>query len=661
MNLTALPSLELAPPELLQATKALDQHTKAKSLLLTCLAQWIGTPGPIDANIFNNLQACFPMLLSVGLAEMKAGQWEWTTSRSDRQSAEGPTSTRPGDDWLATVLDQRDVQVSGEGWIGCVLPGQSAQLLVIRQPAQMQALTASDVASFAAAISLLCFLANQWSAQHNLTDRLQQLIRLTADWKHDAGMESLLQQMAETATTWIPSQRATIFLWDRPRKQLVGRPALGVEGGELRIPDNSGLVGQVIRSGQPGRVDADVEQDQQQVDRRTDKKLNFETTTLLCVPLNDDSGKCVGAFELINSRNGNYSLLDQSMLELLALHAARAISQSERLETLLRIQQVQNDQSSSAVTLKGECPQIESLRSSLQRVARTDLTVLILGENGTGKEVAAQSIHLGSDRRDDVFIAVNCAAIPENLLESELFGHEKGAFTDAQQMRQGKFELASNGTLFLDEIGDMSLNGQAKLLRVLEEKTIVRVGGSQTIPTDARVVAATNQNLAQLVQQKRFREDLYFRLNVVTLEMPPLRDRGDDILQLARFFLQQFAQRAHRETPEFSAEARKQLLQHAWPGNVRELRNMMERLAFLTSDPVIQADQLAFIASAPKSDPSQDLSLTLADATREFQFQFIQKQIDRSRGNMSDAARNMGLQRTNLYRKMKQLGMDEPE
>ena len=209
--------------------------------------------------------------------------------------------------------------------------------------------------------------------------------------------------------------------------------------------------------------------------------------------------------------------------------------------------------------------------------------MLLLGENGTGKEVVARSIHFGSRRRKHPFIAVNCAALTETLLESELFGHEKGAFTDAHEARAGKFELASGGTLFLDEIGDMSLAGQAKLLRVLEEKTIVRVGGSKPIHTDVRVLAATNQKLAELVRAKRFREDLYFRLNVVTLELPPLRERGDDIMLLAEHFLQQFCRRAGRRVPKFTAAARKRLESHTWPGNVRELRNLMERLAYLSS------------------------------------------------------------------------------
>jgi Nif-specific regulatory protein len=314
------------------------------------------------------------------------------------------------------------------------------------------------------------------------------------------------------------------------------------------------------------------------------------------------------------------------------------------------------------VELIGQCPPIAALRSTIAKIAPTDLAVLILGENGTGKDVVSRMIHVHSRRRNEPFVAVNCAAITETLLESELFGHEKGAFTDARETRQGKFELASGGTLLLDEIGDMSPAGQAKLLRVLEEKVVVRVGGSTPIHTDARVIAATNQNLAELVRLKRFREDLYFRLNVVTLDMPPLRQRGDDVLLLAEHFLETFSRRARRKLPKFTAAAKKRLLSHSWPGNIRELRNLMERVVYLSSEEKIDADELSFILSpGGKSNAAIDDNLPLADATWKFQTQYIERHIASARGNMTDAAERLGLHRSNLYRKMRQLGMETGE
>jgi Nif-specific regulatory protein len=291
-------------------------------------------------------------------------------------------------------------------------------------------------------------------------------------------------------------------------------------------------------------------------------------------------------------------------------------------------------------------------------VADTDLAILVLGENGTGKEVVASSIHYHSRRRNHPFVAVNCAALTETLLESELFGHEKGAFTDAREATAGKFEAADGGTLFLDEIGELSAAGQAKLLRVLEEKVVVRVGGTTPIYTDVRVIAATNRNLSEMVHERRFREDLFFRLNVVSLELPPLRNRGQDVLLLAEHFLEKFAARIGRTKPRLTDEARERLLRHAWPGNVRELRNLMERLAYLSPADAIEAGDLEFILAPVQRGPSLvPFNLELTDATDRFQTEYIKQAIERHGGNMTDAAAALGLHRSNLYRKMRQLGM----
>jgi Nif-specific regulatory protein len=381
---------------------------------------------------------------------------------------------------------------------------------------------------------------------------------------------------------------------------------------------------------------------------------------LLCVPLRGRSGELFGAFELINKVAGSFTKEDEEALGELAAHAAVALENAQDRQQLLSASRHIADEAAEKVRLVGESPAIEALRSIIRRVADTDLAVLILGENGTGKEVVAQSIHYLSRRRDQPFVAVNCAAIPETLAESELFGHEKGAFTDAHEARAGKFELAAGGTLFLDEIGDLSLSGQAKLLRVLEEKVLVRVGGSTPIHTDARLLTATNQNLAEMVRAKRFREDLYFRLNVVAVDLPPLRGRGDDILLLGEHFLNDFCRRARRKTPQLTAAARKRLMEHSWPGNVRELRNLMERLAYLSTEDRIEAEDLAFILSpAAQTLLVADFNQPLADATNRFQTEYIRRQVEQSGGNMSLAATRLGLHRSNLYRKMRQLGMEE--
>ncbi len=269
--------------------------------------------------------------------------------------------------------------------------------------------------------------------------------------------------------------------------------------------------------------------------------------------------------------------------------------------------------------------------------------------------MVARAIHYASHRQDQPFIPVNCAAIAESLLESELFGHEKGAFTDAHSTRPGRFETAHGGTLFLDEIGDLSAAGQAKLLRVLEEKIVYRVGGSQPIPVNTRIVAATNQDLADMVPKKKFREDLFYRLSVVTVNLPPLREREGDVLLLAEHFLHHFCQQAGRKPLKLSPEAKKRLGQHNWPGNVRELRNLLERVAYLCPGDRVETQDLPFI-SRPVAESSEEYQdLPLAKATDLFQINYIKKTIERYNGNMSEAADKLGLHRPNLYRKMKLL------
>ncbi|MFP6752898.1 MAG: sigma-54-dependent Fis family transcriptional regulator, partial [Pirellulaceae bacterium] len=442
----------------------------------------------------------------------------------------------------------------------------------------------------------------------------------------------------------------------RPNHELVAMPALGVEGGELRIPDDAGVVGHVVQTGEVLRVDANRQPEL--INRSVDEELGFQTRSLLCCPLVGRRGQRLGAFEMINKRQGTFSQEDQTALVELAAHAALAVEDTRQLEQLTRARDVMAQEAAEQVQLIGESSAIEALRSSLKRVADSDLSLLILGENGTGKEVVCHMIHYHSHRRQQPLVAVNCAALTETLLESELFGHVKGAFTDAHEDREGKFELADGGTLLLDEIGEMSPGGQAKLLRVLEEKTVVRVGGSAPIRTDARVIAATNQNLAEMVREKKFREDLYYRLNVVTLELPPLRERGDDVILLAEYFLEQLSARVGRATPRLKESARKRLRQHNWPGNVRELRNLTERLVYLSQADEVESGDLDFVLSPDAESTAVSMDLPLGEATRQFQVQYIQKQVQRSGGNMSEAARAMDMHRSNLYRKMRQLGME---
>jgi Nif-specific regulatory protein len=637
---------------------ALDSHP---ALAETASRIFYWAAAETDPDVF--LRLALPLVCqTLGgdyLAVVQGEKGQWRTLASS-----GPQRTVPAE-LLSEALDGDAPVVRGEWYVTpLVLHTQSGELLAAYRTWNTKIERGGTLESLAA--WLASGLAHVRSRQRDKQQIARQaaILEIAAQWQQTLEMDALLTRMAEASTKLLTAERASIFLWDRAAKMLVGRPALGVEGNELRIPDDAGVVGQVVQSGQPRRVDSDVAAEQRDIDRRVDQKLKFQTRSIVCVPLRGKKGDLFGAFEVLNKRGGNFTTDDEQALVELAEHASVALENTQQWEQLLAARRQIADQAEQGVQLIGESPAIAALRSTIHRVADTELAVLVLGENGTGKEVVAQMNHYKSRRRQEPFIAVNCAALTETLLESELFGHEKGAFTDAREMRRGKFELAASGTLFLDEIGDMSLSGQAKLLRVLEEKVVVRVGGSTPIPTNTRVIAATNQNLAELVRARRFREDLYFRLNVVTLDLPPLRERGEDVLLLAEHFLKHFAAQARRKAPKFTAAAKKRLLAHSWPGNVREVRNMMERLAYLAPEEQdkVDAPDLAFILSPDAASAGPlSLELPLAEATREFQTEYIQRHIERVRGNMTAAAEKLGLHRSNLYRKMRQLGMDVAE
>jgi two-component system nitrogen regulation response regulator NtrX len=286
----------------------------------------------------------------------------------------------------------------------------------------------------------------------------------------------------------------------------------------------------------------------------------------------------------------------------------------------------------------------------------------VYGENGTGKELVARTVHQLSRRRAGPFVEVNCAAIPEELIESELFGHMKGAFTGAVADKPGRFEQASTGTIFLDEIGDMSLKTQAKVLRVLQEQVVERLGGTQRIRVDVRVLAATNKDLPDEIRAGRFREDLYFRLNVIPIFVPPLRDRQDDIPLLADHFMALMAAEYGRRPKRLAPEAIGRLQHYRWPGNVRELRNVIERLMIMVPGDTITAQDLAFLGHdgvrvADEPVPASDGTRPLADAREQFERDYILQALAAQQGNISRTAEALGVERSNLYKKMKAFGI----
>jgi two-component system, NtrC family, nitrogen regulation response regulator NtrX len=307
----------------------------------------------------------------------------------------------------------------------------------------------------------------------------------------------------------------------------------------------------------------------------------------------------------------------------------------------------------------GESAGMRAVRGLIEQAAASDSRILILGENGTGKELVAREVHVRSARAAGPFVEVNCAAIPESLIESELFGHEKGAFTSALQRRRGKVEAADKGTLFLDEIADMTLMTQAKVLRVLQEMRFERVGGEQSIAVNVRVISATNKDIREEIGKGRFREDLFFRINVVPIVVPPLRDRLDDMPALVEYFMAKFKRPSAQEPKTVSAEGMKILCAYHWPGNIRELKNFVERVNIMAEEPMISAASVkSFLGAAPREENgalSAYDGMTLADARDSFERDLIESRLRESGGNISRAADTLGVYASNLHSKMKKL------
>jgi two-component system nitrogen regulation response regulator NtrX len=356
----------------------------------------------------------------------------------------------------------------------------------------------------------------------------------------------------------------------------------------------------------------------------------------------------MGAFDFVEKPLS----LDKTVL------VVRNALRQRRLEAENRALRARVDQ---RLAMIGDSYEMSQLREQVAMAAPTNGRVLIYGENGTGKELVARTVHSLSRRRQGPFVEVNCAAIPEELIESELFGHVRGSFTGAVADRRGKFEAADGGTIFLDEIGDMSLKTQAKVLRVLQEQVVEPVGSTQMTRVDVRVLAATNKDLPAAIRNGQFREDLYFRLNVIPIFVPPLRARHSDIPRLAEHFMATFAREYGRRPKTLSAEAVKELQRYAWPGNVRELRNVIERLMIMVPGDTITAGDVPFLNRDPHVPPPEDDSdapfLPLHAARDRFEQQYILRALAAQQGNMSRTAEMLGVERSNLYRKLRSFGI----
>jgi Nif-specific regulatory protein len=479
-------------------------------------------------------------------------------------------------------------------------------------------------------------------------------------------LKDVLQRCAEWASEVLQAEGASVIFYDPEHQQLIFQAATGPGGDDLkgtRFDADLGIAGQVVRTGRPVRVD-DVRRNRHFF-AGIDAKTQMRTHSMIAAPL-FHRDQVLGVIEVINP-NGrdNFTDRDLELLKVFANLAAVAASHARAYDQV----SLQNEalrQSMPKSQMIGNSQAIQRVVELCRKVAGSNATVLLYGETGTGKELAARTIHEFSPRADKTFIAINCAALPESLLESELFGHEKGAFTGATGQKLGRFELADHGTLFLDEIGELSPEIQVKLLRVLQEREFVRVGGTQTINCDVRIIAATNRDLQAEMEAGRFREDLYYRLNVFPITAPPLRERIEDLPELVRHFTAQLAPNLGVAPPRVSDDAMAMLMRYHWPGNVRELRNIVERCTLLASDGQVEVTDLPReIAESPGEStvppPAEEVADHGASRLAEHERALIVSALAELDWNQSAAARKLGISRDLLRYRMKKHGIRKPQ
>jgi Nif-specific regulatory protein len=459
--------------------------------------------------------------------------------------------------------------------------------------------------------------------------------------------DRLVRAMIDRVVEELGAERGTIYLVDAVTGELWSRVAHLPEIEAIRLPPGRGVAGHVAETGEPVLL-ADVTDDERFFPG-IDEVTGYRTRSMLAVPVRDEAGAIRGVLQVLNRRKGTFDLADLERLEDLA----RQVSQALELTSMRPC----GDRSRGLLldgpfnNIVGESRPMLELYRRIAAAAATDATVLVRGDTGTGKTLVARAVHDNSDRADGPMVHVDCTTLPAGLIESELLGHERGAFTGADRLVKGKFELADGGTLFLDEIGDMPLPMQGKLLRFLQDREFERLGGSATLRADVRVISATNAPLERLIEEGRFRRDLYYRVRVVELEVPRLGERGpDDIRRLAEHFLDHFVRRHRRALGAITPEAMARLVAYDWPGNVRELEHCIESAVVLAPDAEIGPEHLALPGRSPREivtggyPPGTPLS--------EVERDHIERTVAHCGGNRTEAARLLGIGRNTLARKL---------
>jgi Nif-specific regulatory protein len=488
---------------------------------------------------------------------------------------------------------------------------------------------------------------------------LTALVVASATINGSLNLEEVLTQIARSAADVLDAEASSVLLFDRERNQLVFKAAVGGQAEALvghAFDARLGIAGRVLASGEPElSLDARSHPDFYE---GIDAKLSFHTKGMIAAPLTYRAD-VIGVVEVLNKRGeGHFGDRDIEILKVFANLAAISATNARMHESLKKDNLGFRKAAATTDPIVGSSKALAEALKLCDRVAATNATVLLLGETGTGKELSARRVHAHSPRSERAFIAINCAALPETLLESELFGHEAGAFTGATSTKLGRFELADQGTLFLDEIGDVSPSTQIKLLRVLQEREFVRVGGSKTITCDVRIIAATNRDLQKAMRDGEFREDLYYRLNVFPIHLPPLRERRDDIPLLVEYFAEKTATELGWLKPKISPKALELLCAYRWPGNIREMRNVMERSVLMCDSGIIEPQILPreFVPGTADEVDSDGVS-----ALEGYEKAMIVRALEENGWNQTRAAESLNISRDNLRYRVRKYEIKKPE